>query len=199
MDYKEENKRTYDTYADDFDTKFSEHLKNIQQFADEFLSELKGNRILDAGCGSGNHAEYFKDHGLDVFGIDISEEMVARAKAKGVNAQVMDLENIHFLPESFDGIWAYASLLHVPKDKIQKVVSDLASKLRPGGLFAGSVKKGEGERFETHEKYPGTQRLFVYYGQDELKDLFKGFELVSMSEAQARKNIFIHFLFRKHD
>lgn len=197
-DYKSENRETYDRYAKEFDTKFGKHFdERVRKDANLFLSQLTGKKILDAGSGPGNHAEYFKQNGCDVTCIDISPEMVKLCLAKGLKAVVDDLENLH-IDGSFDGIWAYASLLHVPKDKVRQALKSLTAHLKPHGLIGIALKEGRGEGFETHDKYPGTKRWFTYFTDKEVKDLFAGdFELLHESKDNVKnKYVFIDYIFR---
>lgn len=199
INYKEETKRTYNLYPADFDTKFEKHFhKNVKHTADLFISHLPGKTILDLGCGPGNHGVYFKEQGLDALCGDLSEEMVRLCQQKGLKSQIVDIENIDFPAQSFDGIWAYASLLHVPKDRMPAVVQDITGLLKPNGLLALAVKEGKGEGMETHEKYPGTQRWFTYFTDKEIKALFsQNFDLLAQSATPVSPRYnFLDYLFR---
>jgi 2-polyprenyl-3-methyl-5-hydroxy-6-metoxy-1,4-benzoquinol methylase len=80
-----------------------------------FLALLKpGARILDAGCGSGRDLKAFSERGYQVVGLDASELMVRLAREHS-DQQVHHLafQEVTY-KEEFDGIWACASLLHVP-------------------------------------------------------------------------------------
>lgn len=171
-DYKSITKTAYDKYASIFDTKFEEHFqKRVHKKADNFIKNLQGSKILDVGCGSGNHALYFKNQGLDVTCVDISEAMIDICKKKGLKALVADVEDLD-LNEKFDGVWAYAVLLHLPKERISEALGSLIKHLKPGGLISVALKEGRGEGFETHHKYPDTKRWFTYFTAEEIKNLF---------------------------
>ena len=115
----------------------------------EFLKKLPENaRILDAGCGSGRDAKYFKESGYEVTAIDGSAEMCKLASELiGDNVLNILFQEIDFEDE-FDGIWASASLLHVPSDEIGDVLQRLKKSLKENGVFYASFKYGdfEGER-----------------------------------------------------
>src|SRR5438309_10878337 len=87
-----------------------------------FLDHLRpGVHILDAGCGSGRDTKAFLDRGFVVTAIDASPEM-ARATTALTHqpCQVLPFQEMDF-HEEFDGIWACAALLHVPKDEMPDV------------------------------------------------------------------------------
>lgn len=114
-----------------------------------FLRHLPlGGRILDAGCGVGRDALAFAERGFAVTAIDASAEMVRlAAEYVGGRAEVRQLrfEDVAWCAE-FDGIWACASLLHVPSSTFPGIVSRLTTALRPNGVCYMSFKHGIGER-----------------------------------------------------
>jgi 2-polyprenyl-3-methyl-5-hydroxy-6-metoxy-1,4-benzoquinol methylase len=138
----------------------------MSETCNKFLKYIApGGKILDAGCGSGRDSLYFIKHGYKVVSIDASEEMVRlSSKLTGQQTLLMKFEDVDFKDE-FDGIWACASLLHVPKAKIKSVMTKLAQALKENGIFFGSFKYGEGE------EYRG-ERLFNFYDENSLRALF---------------------------
>jgi len=113
-----------------------------------FLALLPpGARILDAGCGSGRDSLYFQQHGYAVTAFDAAEEMVGHAAAlTGLPVLRKTFAEIDF-DAAFDGVWACASLLHVPRAALDDAIARLARALAPGGIFYLSFKYGDGERF----------------------------------------------------
>jgi len=158
-----------------------------------FIKLLRGDKILDLGCGSGDHAEYFSRQGLDVTCVDLSEEMIKLCKDKGLKTELMDIENLKFEDNSFDGILAIASLLHVPKIKIGRVVDDIYRILKDGGILYVGVKEGYGERFV--EK--NGRRFFSFYQENELLEYFNKFELLDSWKSVLGESIFLELFFRK--
>ncbi len=198
MTYKQETIRTYDAFPDSFDRKFQEHFdSHVKKNADEFLKFLKGRKILDLGCGPGNHAAYFKQKGFDVLCLDLSDEMLKLCRKKGLKAIKMDIEDLSFPDGSFDGIWAYASLLHVPKGKAPEVIAKLYKMLVPGGILAVALKEGEGERLEANEKYPGTERLFAYYTDPEIREIFSSFRFLGHGRRDFERYSFLNYVMRR--
>ncbi len=112
----------------------------------DFLVKIEeGSHILDAGCGSGRDAKKFKDLGYEVTAIDGSEAMCALASEYiGEPVQQVRFQEINF-EAVFDGIWASASLLHVPSEELPDVLERLYKALKPQGVCYASFKYGEFE------------------------------------------------------
>ena len=112
-----------------------------------------GARILDAGCGSGRDARAFLDQGFNVIAIDASAGMAAQASARlGVEVRLMQFEDLEFV-EEFDGIWASASLLHVPGSEIPAILERFAAALKPGGILYLSFKLGKTEQWRGGRRF----------------------------------------------
>ena len=111
-----------------------------------FLRELPpGSHVLDLGCGVGRDARAFLAEGHTVTAVDASSEMVRIAtEVTGRPALHMRFDELPFVKE-FDGVWACASLLHVPKAEMPAVLARVARSLRLGGVLQLSVKYGESE------------------------------------------------------
>jgi len=112
-----------------------------------FLQEIpKGGMLLDVGCGSGRDAKVFKDYGYRVTAFDASHEMAVLASeylGQPVAVRTFDdIDEVAF----YDGIWACASLLHLPLFEIPAALVRLCTALKPGGTLYLSFKEGEGER-----------------------------------------------------
>ena len=138
---------------------------DMGQLYEPFLSCVpEGGRILDLGCGSGRDTKYFMDQSYDVVAIDASEKMVEATK-RLTNANVLQLrfDQINFENE-FDGIWACASLLHVPETALKNILELCLQALRPTGVIYASFKYGSAQRFERG-------RLFTDVNEQKLSGL----------------------------
>jgi len=173
---------TYEQTADLYNSLYPDvNRKNI----DFFIKQLKGKNILDIGCGSGRDAEYFVNKGLDVAGIDLSDRFIEISRARVPNAKFikMDMRNIDFPLESFDGIWSLASILHIPKIAAKNTIKQLRKVLKTNGIIYISVKLGEGEKFIKRDRYKGLEKFFAFYTESEISDLLEqcGFEIIKLS------------------
>ena len=111
-------KKTIEAYNKFAELFYARTFNKISQYhLTEFLSKLKGKKILDAGAGTGRDMIYFKEEGYNVTGIDLADEMIKVAKKKAkVTIKKMDMKKLEFKDESFNGVWCCATLLHVPKE-----------------------------------------------------------------------------------
>ena len=135
--------------------------RNVKQFYDNtvavdftdtqnvFLSKLvKGSAILDFGCGSGRDTKYFLSQGYYVEAIDGSLELCKLASQyTGIQVRHMlfrELSAIH----KYDGIWACASILHLPWSELADVMRKMQAALKAKGIIYTSFKHGtfSGER-----------------------------------------------------
>lgn len=116
---------------------------------DRFLKMIPGGgSILDFGCGSGRDAKYFQEKGFAVDATDGSEELCKLASEQtGLCVRKLLFEELS-AEEAYDGIWACASILHLPKETLANVFSKMSAALKSGGILYTSFKYGtfEGER-----------------------------------------------------
>jgi 2-polyprenyl-3-methyl-5-hydroxy-6-metoxy-1,4-benzoquinol methylase len=101
--------------------------------------------ILDAGCGSGRDCKAFLEQGFKVDAFDASPELVAKATAL-INQPVKHaFFQTYHSTHLYDGIWACASLLHVPMDELAAVMAKLVGMLKEDGVCYCSFKLGNEE------------------------------------------------------
>jgi len=109
---------------------------------DRLLAELMARlpdqgRVLDLGCGSGEPSTKELAARFQVVGVDISEEQLRLASENVPNASFVhaDISEVNFPRESYVGVTAFYSILHVPRDEHAELFRRIARWLRPGGLF----------------------------------------------------------------
>ena len=143
LDYYQRNAKDF------FSQTINVDMQNVYQ---PFLENLpKGKQaILDVGCGSGRDSVFFANQGFDVTAIDGSQNLIDLAKETDnrVNWQCMTFEEIDAQnwQNHFTGIWACASLLHVPFDDLTKLLNDLILCIKSDGILYASFKYGDSER-----------------------------------------------------
>lgn len=183
MDLRE----TYDRIAEDW---HCDHLlddwwvEGTRMFASRLRS---GQTVLDVGCGSGIKSAYLADKGFEVVGIDISERMIkiARREYPYVAFRVHDMRHASRLGCTFDAVFAQASLLHIPKFDVKRVLLDWWKVLQPNGVLYVAVKgihagrPAEETRREDDYGY-AYDRFFSYFSPEELGTLLEwaGFRIL---------------------
>src|SRR3989344_163737 len=200
-EYKTKTVLSYNKHAKYHANRFS-GLTDILRRSEfkHFIELLPGKYILDLGCGSGDHSLLFKQQGLEVSAIDISQEMVRLTREKGIEAEIMDIEQLTFALESFDGIWAVTSLLHIPKAALPGVIKNLHKILKHGGILYVCVKEGEGEKMVVDNADGTTERFFSFWQLEELRALFFSlFSSISFDEERVvlKGRTFLQLFFRK--
>lgn len=159
-----------------------------------FLARLEkgggSKRVLDLGSGPGHQADYLREHGCEVVCIDLSEEMVAICREKGLEAYAMDFFALDLQPASFDAVWSMNTLLHVPKDNLLEVLRNVESVLKPDGFFYLGLYGGyESEGIWENDSYR-PQRFFAFYEdahiQKKVSEVFdiERFNVLQMPEMQ---------------
>lgn len=151
----EENYNTLEYYNKNANTYYEQTLSgNLQENYDRFLKHLPSNAyILDFGCGSGRDSKYFIEQGYKVKAIDGSEEMCKLASSY-INQEVYcmkfeDLKDIN----TYDAIWACASILHIEKEKLINILSKMITALKYNGIIYTSFKIGNGYDIEEGKYY----------------------------------------------
>jgi SAM-dependent methyltransferase len=166
----------YDANAEDFFRR-SVDADMARGHADFTALVPPGSRILDAGCGSGRDSLAFAGLGFQVTSMEASAKLAALATAHtGLPVEVMTFDQIAWR-EAFDGIWACASLLHVPRAELPAAVTRLRDALVPGGILWMSFKYGAQERFANGRHFTDLDEA----GAGPLIEAVGGLELISLA------------------
>lgn len=147
MNYYDNNAQLY------FDTTKDIDVSQPRQWFMEHIPD--GGYIVDAGCGSGRDLLAFKEAGFVVEGFDASGELVKLARAHtGVDVKHATFDS--FDPEctpEVDGVWACASLLHVPRQDLHSTIERMKNWLVIGGVMYVSFKLGTGDRMDERGRF----------------------------------------------
>lgn len=137
LEYYEENSQTFVE---------STLSVNMSGFYSEFLSHVQpGGHILDLGCGSGRDSREFIKRGFRVTAIDGSRALCQLAEQViGQPVLHLQFQDLSYQGE-FDGIWACASLLHLPLEQIPDILKKIVAALKPNGVLYLSFKYGHFE------------------------------------------------------
>jgi SAM-dependent methyltransferase len=115
-----------------------------------FLARLRHEEkraLFEIGSGAGHDSQYFANVGLNVVATDLSPQMVAICRRRGLTAHVMDVLNLELPADSFDAAYAMNSLLHVPNSDLSEAIAAIRRPLKDGALFYLGVYGGR-EPFE---------------------------------------------------
>lgn len=141
----------YDRYAREFVEQTSNASMSVMMEA--FLEEIpKESKILDLGCGSGRDTKAFMDLGYQVTAVDGSLKICEEASTfTGMAVRQMDFMELEEVDE-YHGIWACASILHVPYSELEELFGKLYRALKQDGILYVSFKYGsfEGMRNERY-------------------------------------------------
>lgn len=106
----------------------------VQAFAD-LVRQTGGGQVADVGCGPGHVTGYLRERGVDAFGVDLSPELVAIARAAhpGVRFDVGDMGALDVPTAGLAGVLANYSVIHTPPDALPATLAELCRVLAPGG------------------------------------------------------------------
>ncbi len=145
----------YNINADDFFAGTRDH--DVSQNIAALLKAIKGAgpfQILDFGCGPGRDLQAFTALGHQAIGLEGSTQAAAIArKFSGCEVLVQDFFNLQLPNDYFDGIFANASLFHVPSQLLPKVLDDLFATLKPQGILFSSNPRGTNEEGWNGDRY----------------------------------------------
>jgi SAM-dependent methyltransferase len=173
-------RKAYDGSAAARDSSEKEDWKLPERTA--FLGRLRNERktrLLEIGAGTGQDSAFFRDQGLDVLATDLSPEMVAHCRAKGLTAHAIDVMNLSFAPGSFDAAYSFNSLLHVPSADLPAALARIRSVLIPGALVYIGTYGGDSFEGVLPNDWHDPPRFFCLRTDDEwLRATASQFELV---------------------
>lgn len=180
------------------------NLEACREEFEEYRKLLPSGKILDLGCGTGRDASLFLSESYDYIGVDLSDGMIDEAKKlfPAGKFEAMDLCDLRFKDESFDGIWSFAAYLHIPKKDIDEAIKEANRVLKPGGIGYVTIKKGN---FESYLGDGEAKRYWSFYGKNQFAKILEnnGFEVIKAWEDRRDYNpptdvsIFLSYFIRK--
>jgi len=145
------NNSYYDRYAAEVGGR--SESRDVSKALGLFLNLVDRQKtILDIGCGTGTHLEEFRKRGFQALGVEPSQKMRDLCKARGLETIDGAFENLAELrfPE-VAGIWCAASVLHVPKEDLDKTFRLISELLPPMAPFYFTVRLGEGAKWDQYD------------------------------------------------
>lgn len=151
-----------------------------QNFWDEelgtFHNLLPSGEIIEIGVGAGRDAEKLIRMGYHYTGIEPSRslyEIASRRNPSGLFS-IQTVYDLAFPVDKFDGFWACAVLLHIPKEKIALALNTIHRIVKNRGVGFIAVKKGDGVQIETERVGKKmVKRQFVYYQDEEFQNILQ--------------------------
>lgn len=147
--------RHYDDRADDFWTGTRDHdvSENIAAFINAIVT-VPPYTLLDLGCGPGRDLKTFTQMGHVAVGLEGAPRFVQMAREySGCEVWEQDFVKLNLPPEYFDGVYANATLFHVPTPALPRVLLELKATLKPGGVLFSSNPRGKNEEGWHHGRY----------------------------------------------
>ncbi len=145
----------YDARADAFWEGTRSH--DVSQNVSTLLQHLRGRppfAILDLGCGPGRDLATFAGLGHVPVGLEGCARFAELARANsGCEVWELDFLRLDLPEERFDGVFANASLFHVPCQELPRVLRELHAALKPGGVLFSSNPHGRNEEGWNHGRY----------------------------------------------
>jgi SAM-dependent methyltransferase len=181
---------SYDAVADDYTARVAAELQHKpfdRLFLDQFAERVRDfGWVADIGCGPGHVACYLHDRGVRVVGIDLSPRMIecARKLHPTIEFQQTDMEALPVPNETWAGLVAFYSLIHVPRERVVATLREFRRVLRPRGLLLLAFHIGA-EVVHLDEWWNHRVSIdFVFFRSDEVEGYLTtaGFEVERSTE-----------------
>ena len=173
--------RHYQDCAEDFRDGTRDH--DVSQNIAALLTHIQATapyQILDFGCGPGRDLRTFSAMGHRAVGLDGCARFVEMARAdSGCEAWQQDFLALDLPLERFDGVFTNASLFHIPRQELPRVLKQLHATLKPGGVLFSSNPRGEnqegwnGPRYGSYHDLQAWQALLTAAGFEELEHYYR--------------------------
>ena len=135
-------------------------------------STASQTRLLDMGCGTGRHAQFFAREGYQTTAVDFSpvaiKQLFATAEQNRLNidGHVAVANNLPFSDNTFDGVLAFGILYYLPPEAMRKAISELNRVLKPGGRAFIMIKSNRDSRATFAERMNGCQYHLISTGEE---------------------------------
>lgn len=193
-----QTKKAYSQIHQDYAYRNAMPNADVVRMLDKFISLVPGKDVIDIGCAEGRETKFLADRGLHVTGCDLSEEFIEMAKVKCPSNRffVTDMRHLPSDTGIYDGIWASASFLHIPKGDALATLKGFRNILKVRGLLYLSVLEGNFDSTRPNIDMHWPERHFSDYTQGELTDMLQrvGFAVISVEKVpRGNGNAFLHF------
>ena len=159
------------------------HSHDVSQNVAALLEAIEGPppwTILDFGCGPGRDLKTFQTRGHHAIGLEGARQFVTMARAySGCEVWHQDFLALDLPPARFDGVFANASLFHVPSQALPQVLLRLRATLKPGGILFTSNPRGHdqegwhGERYGSYHSWARWRDFLTQAGFNEIQHYYR--------------------------
>lgn len=198
MDLKQQTIDTYNLSADALAEKFNNQGARVEDIDLAFSYISKENPFaLEIGCGNARDAEEILKHTDRYLGVDISEKLInlAHKRLPKATFEVADIETYQF-PHGIDIVFAFASLIHVQKENMRKILQDVHDALNEGGVVFLSFKHSDAYIQVTKDDEFGT-RTYWYYSEQDIREIAPQFTFEHVNIHDMRGQVWMELLLRK--
>jgi SAM-dependent methyltransferase len=158
----------YDGSAREYSDAVRELNDGVRAELDWFASDVgAGGLVLEIGSAGGRDAIALEERGLEVRRTDVTPAFVELMRSHGYDADLLDPLTDE-LGGPYDGVWASACLLHVAREDLPTVLTNLADATRPGGALGMSLKEGDGDEWSVHGHVQAPRR-FTFWREAPLR------------------------------
>ncbi|WP_375493086.1 class I SAM-dependent methyltransferase [uncultured Jatrophihabitans sp.] len=171
----------------------SQRSRALAEFLDRFAGLVGEGRVLELGSGAGWDAEYVERRGLQVDRTDATPAFVARLRAAGHEARVLDARAEDF-GGPYDAILASAVLLHLSRTQLTQALRVAHRAVRAGGVLAMTMKEGDGAEWSTAKL--DRPRHFTFWPAPQLTEALKtaGWQPISVEQVPGRTDEWLFVL-----
>jgi len=170
----------YNNRAEDFWEGTRGH--DVSQNIAALLQYMEGHppfAILDFGCGPGRDLGTFRELGHVAIGLEGSARFAAMAREQGYEVWEQDFLKLELPDNRFDGVFANASLFHIPGQELPRIMKQLHATLKPGGVLFSSNPRGNNEegwnkgRYGAYHDLESWRRFMLDAGFTELTHYYR--------------------------
>ena len=148
---KSELEASYDRVADQYADEFFRELErkpSDRALLDAFAESVRGRgEVCDLACGPGHIARYLQDRGLNMRGIDLSDEMIrcARLMNPDIAFEKGNMLALNLPDATLDAIVCFYAIIHLRRSDVSRALGEMNRVLRSGGRLLVSFHGGDGE------------------------------------------------------
>ena len=194
--------QAYETHQDRYLKEWNRRTYKVPPHLKAWVAHLpKTGVLLDLGCGPGQDMRFLSRQGFLVYGVDLTWPFLqaARKRAPRLPFVQTDMRVLPFLPHVFDGVWAAASLIHLPKAQTRGLLKNLFRITKPNGWLAITVMYGREVGVPKQQWIPG--RYLAKWFKSELNAAVRTarWEVVSLERVRnrERKGSWLNLLARR--